>query len=69
VIRKFIEKVEEVGRQGTWATQDWEDLRTPENLHNHLWIRTNVHATKKRDTGQETAPEKRQIPDHPRSLP
>jgi predicted aspartyl protease len=36
VIRKFIEKVEEVGRQGTWATQGREDLRTPEDLHNHL---------------------------------
>jgi hypothetical protein len=41
VIRKFIEKVEEVGReevgrQGTWATQGQKDLRTPEDLHDHL---------------------------------
>jgi hypothetical protein len=41
VIRKFIEKVEkvgreEVGRQGTWATQGREDLRTPEDFHDHL---------------------------------
>jgi hypothetical protein len=36
VIRKFIEKVDEVGRQGTRATQGREELKTPVKLHDHL---------------------------------
>jgi hypothetical protein len=35
VIRKYIEKVEEVGRRYLGNTGR-EDLRTPEDLHNHL---------------------------------
>jgi hypothetical protein len=34
VIKKFIEKVDEVGRQTTWVTQGREDLRNSEDLHN-----------------------------------
>jgi hypothetical protein len=33
VIKKFIEKVDEVGRKSTWVTQGREDLRNPEDLH------------------------------------
>jgi hypothetical protein len=35
VIRKFIKKVEEVGREEV-GTQGREDLRTPEDFQNHL---------------------------------
>jgi hypothetical protein len=65
VIKKFKEKVDEVGRQTTWVTQGRKDFRNPEDLHD-LEIWTDVHTIKKRNTGQETSPKNRQIPDSSR---